>query len=65
MWRDEKHDKEPENWGDIERLKDFIVYLCSEKSNGITGRFIHYKDNWETFDKDNLSKDMFTLRRVE
>lgn len=65
MWKDETHDKEPENWGNIDRLKEFVDFLCSEKSDGITGKFIHYKDNWESFDKNTLTKDMFTLRRVE
>lgn len=65
MWKEETHDKEPENWGNIDRLKEFIDFLCSEKSDGITGKFIHYKDNWESFDKNTLAKDMFTLRRVE
>lgn len=65
MWKDEKHDKEPDTWGDMNRLKDFFKYLCSDKSDGITGKFIHYKDNWESFGKNTLAKDMFTLRRVE
>ena len=65
MWKEETHDKEPDNWGDMERLKKFVEFLCSERSDGITGKFIHYKDNWEKFDKMVLDKDMFTLRRVE
>lgn len=64
MWSGETHDREPDNWGDMDRLKNFIEFLCSEKSDGITGRFIHYKDDWELFAKNNLTKDMFTLRRV-
>jgi 2-deoxy-D-gluconate 3-dehydrogenase len=65
MWKDEKYDKEPENWGDMDRLKAFVDFLCSEKSDGITGRFIHYKDNWESFEVKNMAREMFTLRRVE
>lgn len=65
IWRNETHDKEPEKWGDMDRLKKFVEFLCSEKSDGITGKFIHYKDDWENFDKNTLDKNMFTLRRVE
>lgn len=65
IWRNETHDKEPEKWGDMDRLKKFVEFLCSEKSDGITGKFIHYKDDWENFDKNTLDKNVFTLRRVE
>lgn len=65
MWQDETFDKEPKEWGDIKRLQKFIDWLVSEKSDGITGKFIHYKDNWENFDPKKLSKDIYTLRRVE
>lgn len=65
MWRDETYDKEPEQWGDIERLKALIDFLISDKSDNITGKFIHYKDNWEDFNPHTLSKDIYTLRRIE
>lgn len=65
MWQEEIFDPEPKEWGDIERLKAFIDYLISKKSDGITGRFIHYKDDWENFNPKKLSKDIYTLRRIE
>lgn len=65
MWKSETYDREPEKWGDMERLKEFIDFLVSEKSDGITGKFIHYKDEWEKFDSKILSKNIYTLRRVE
>ncbi len=65
IWNGETYDKEPKNWGDINRLKAFIKFLVSKKSDGITGKFIHYKDNWEDFKKNKLSKEILTLRRVE
>lgn len=65
MWEEEIFDKEPKEWGDINRLVLFIEFLLSEKSNGITGKFIHYKDNWEKFNKKISEKDLYTLRRVE
>lgn len=65
MWKDEIYDKEPKKWGDINQLLLFFEFLLSEKSNGITGKFIHYKDHWEKFDKKIPGKDLFTLRRIE
>jgi NAD(P)-dependent dehydrogenase (short-subunit alcohol dehydrogenase family) len=65
IWNGETYDKEPKKWGDFNRLKKFIKFLVSEKSDGITGKFIHYMDKWEGFKKSKLSKDVFTLRRVE
>ena len=65
IWNGETHDKEPAQWGDIHCLKSFIQFLVSEKSDGISGKFIHYKDDWKHFDKKTLSKDIFTLRRIE
>lgn len=65
MWKSETYDAEPEQWGDMNRLKEFIDFLVSGKSDGITGKFIHYKDAWEGFEPEKLSKDIYTLRRVE
>lgn len=65
IWDGETYDKEPDRWGDVDRLKSFIKFLISKKSDGISGRFIHYKDEWKSFKKNKLSKDVFTLRRVE
>jgi len=65
IWNGETHDKEPKQWGNISRLKSFVKFLISKKSDGISGKFIHYKDNWENFNKIKLSKDILTLRRIE
>jgi short-subunit dehydrogenase len=65
MWISETFDKEPENWGDMKRLKNFIDFLISEESDGLTGKFIHYKDSWENFDLNKLGEDIYTLRRIE
>ena len=65
IWDGETYDKEPDRWGDIDRLKSFIKFLVSKKSDGISGKFIHYKDDWKNFNKKKLSKDVYTLRRVE
>ena len=65
MWIKQKNAKEPEVWGDIQRLKKLINFLISAKSDNITGKFIHYKDNWENLNTNKMSNDFYTLRRLE
>jgi len=65
MWEDETHDKEPREWADSERLKKMIVFLCSAKSNGLTGRFLHINDVWGDWGEENLKNDFYKLRRVD
>jgi short-subunit dehydrogenase len=65
IWDEQIHEKEPEKWGDKKRLNEFIKFLCSEKSNHLTGKFIHTNDNWEEWDYKELPGDMYTLRRVD
>lgn len=68
IWKDETFDSEPEKWGDMNQLADFFRFLVSDESNGISGRFINYKDNWDK--KDFIKKikndpEFLTLRRID
>ncbi|MFH1900310.1 MAG: SDR family oxidoreductase [Patescibacteria group bacterium] len=65
LWNDETHDDEPSKWGDIEHLRKFINFLLSKDSDGITGKFLHYKDDWKNLNGQNLKEFMFTLRRID
>jgi NAD(P)-dependent dehydrogenase (short-subunit alcohol dehydrogenase family) len=65
MWKEQIHEKEPENWGDREKLVKFFVFLCGPESSGLTGKFIHVNDAWETWDYKALPDDMYALRRVD
>lgn len=65
MWRDETYDPKPKQWADIKHLILFIEFLLSNKSDGISGKFIHYKDEWAKFNPEISKKDKFTLRRIE
>lgn len=68
MWKDEKSDPEPEKWGNMEELLDFIKFLAGEKSNGISGRFLNYRDDWskkEFLEKIKNDPDFLTLRRID
>jgi len=64
MWGGEKHDKEPSEWADPRLLVKLVNFLLSEKSDGITGRFIHIKDDYEKLEKTEDS-DHLTLRRID
>jgi len=42
------------------------LFLASEKSIGISGKFIHVYDDYENFISNvNVNQDLFTLRRIE
>lgn len=46
----------------VEQPVALVLFLASRKSDHITGRFIHSKDNYRSFSK--LSPDAYKLRRV-
>lgn len=65
MWGDEKTDPEPESWGDMQHLLDFVDFLLSGRSDNLSGKFLHYKDAWEEILAQKLPPECYTLRRVE
>jgi NAD(P)-dependent dehydrogenase (short-subunit alcohol dehydrogenase family) len=65
MWQMETHDKEPGKWGNPQRLKELIQYLISEKSDGLTGKFIHIYDDWDQIDYRKVGSDYCKLRRID
>jgi 3-oxoacyl-[acyl-carrier protein] reductase len=65
IWKDETFDQEPERWADMSRLQSLVSFLCSSKSDGITGKLIHINDCWEKWDPKKLQPDFYTLRRID
>lgn len=65
MWNDEKKEKKPKKWGNMNNLLRFIDFLISDKSSNITGKFLHYKDDWNNLKILRKNKELFTLRRIE
>ena len=68
MWKDEVFDLEPKKWGNMDHLIDFFRFLINDKSNGINGRFINYKDDWNKIDfirKIKNNPEFLTLRRID
>jgi len=65
LWKEETVEIKPEKWADPIRLIDTIKFFASDKSDNISGRFIHIRDNWETLKSDVSKSDLFTLRRID
>jgi len=65
IWKTETHDKPPGEWADAGRFCGTVSFLLSEKSDGISGKFIHIYDRWEDFRPDISGSEMYTLRRIE
>jgi NAD(P)-dependent dehydrogenase (short-subunit alcohol dehydrogenase family) len=49
----------------IDKPIKLALFLVSDKSKGITGKFIHVFDDYESFIPNQINADSFTLRRVE
>jgi len=67
MWKDET-EPEPKKWGDMGTLIEFFKFLVGEKSNGITGKFINYKDDWrdpQFIERVKQDPEFLTLRRID
>ena len=65
IWKGETHDKPPEKWADMGRFCALVSFLLSEKSDGISGKFIHICDKWEEFKPEISKAELYTLRRIE
>jgi len=65
MWDDETFDKKPKEWGDPKLLLGLVEFLLSENSDGITGKFLHPKDDYKKLDKNISNSEEFTLRRID
>lgn len=49
----------------IDKPVNLALFLASNKSKGITGKFIHVFDDYVNFIPNQIEGDLFTLRRVE
>ena len=48
-----------------EKQVALALFLASERSNHISGKLIHVKDEWQRYERDSMRPDLFTLRRVQ
>jgi NAD(P)-dependent dehydrogenase (short-subunit alcohol dehydrogenase family) len=66
-WREQQQAVEVRLTGGVgpEKQLALALFLASELSNHINGRLLHVNDDWRKLEQASLSKDMFTLRRVQ
>ena len=64
LWDQESYDPKPQQWGDLNKLLNFIDFLLSKKTEKVSGKFLHYLDKPEKIINSQAS-NLFTLRRVE
>ena len=56
--------KQNEGGDDPTHMLELVDWLLSEKSDGVSGRFISAKwDDWKNFNSGNLNNDIYRLRR--
>jgi NADP-dependent 3-hydroxy acid dehydrogenase YdfG len=68
IWKNETFEPEPKNWGNMNQLVDFFRFLVGDESNGISGKFINYKDDWNKkyfIEKMKNDSEFLTLRRID
>ena len=41
------------------------LFLASQRSNHISGKLIHVRDDWKRFEQENMKPELYTLRRVQ
>jgi NAD(P)-dependent dehydrogenase (short-subunit alcohol dehydrogenase family) len=47
-----------------EKQIQLALFLASERSNHITGKYLHINDDWRKLDHASLPPDLYTLRRT-
>jgi 3-oxoacyl-[acyl-carrier protein] reductase len=48
-----------------EKQIELALFLASEASNHVTGRLIHVTDDWKKLEHASVSKELYTLRRIQ
>jgi 3-oxoacyl-[acyl-carrier protein] reductase len=48
-----------------EKQMQLALFLASEDSNHISGKLIHVNDEWRKLEHSQVSRDLYTLRRVQ
>jgi len=49
----------------VEKQVAMALFLVSERSNHISGKFFHVSDDWRRLENHNIPPDLFTLRRLQ
>lgn len=49
----------------VEKQVALALFLASERSNHISGKFLHVNDDWRKLEHSNIQSETFTLRRLQ
>jgi 3-oxoacyl-[acyl-carrier protein] reductase len=49
----------------VEKQISLALFLASDRSNHVSGKFLHVNDDWRKLDHSNIPPDAFTLRRLQ
>lgn len=47
-----------------EKQIQLALFLASERSNHVTGKFLHVNDDWRRLENATIHNDLYTLRRI-
>ncbi|MBX9601970.1 MAG: SDR family oxidoreductase [Bryobacteraceae bacterium] len=66
-WREMEEAQRVRASGGISAQKqiDLAMFLASEQSNHVTGRFISVEDDWRRLRTATIDRDLYTLRRMQ
>jgi len=66
-WREQEDAQQVRQSGGIvpEKQIHLVAFLISERSNHISGKLIHVSDDWKRLEKESLSPEAYTLRRIQ
>ncbi len=49
---------------EVSRQTDLARFLASPRSNHVSGKLVHVKDDWHRLESGNIDAELYTLRRV-
>ena len=66
-WREQEEAQQVRQSGGIapEKQIQLAAFLISERSNHISGKLIHVNDDWKKLEKESLTPESYTLRRIQ
>lgn len=66
-WKEQEDADQVRRSGGVnpEQQIKLALFLASQRSNHVSGKLIHVKDDWHKIEHKNLSPDIYTLRRMQ
>ncbi len=66
-WREQEDARQVRQSGGVlpDKQIHLAAFLVSERSNHISGKLIHVNDDWKRLEKESLTPEAYTLRRIQ